>query len=119
MYNELGVLLQIILSPHCHKTAQITADTTTPPESVSLYVPVSHFLLGRLLQLQYIVQDEQCQEVTDVWLKETGGGNCCGSEKTRADRSVAEATYQKVMESTLSEDNCFKITTVSYMAAIM
>ncbi|XP_067943768.1 paired amphipathic helix protein Sin3a-like isoform X2 [Watersipora subatra] len=61
-------------------------------------------------QLQYIVTDELCRDVTDNWMKETSNDATGGEIASREERAIAEGVYRKRMETLLSDDNCFEIT---------
>uniref|UniRef100_A0A4W4GRZ9 Paired amphipathic helix protein Sin3a n=1 Tax=Electrophorus electricus TaxID=8005 RepID=A0A4W4GRZ9_ELEEL len=60
-------------------------------------------------QLQHIVSDEICVQVTDLYLSEGGCGATGGSLSTQASRAAAESTYQRKAEQLLSDENCFKL----------
>nr|XP_061780884.1 paired amphipathic helix protein Sin3a-like isoform X1 [Nerophis lumbriciformis]XP_061780885.1 paired amphipathic helix protein Sin3a-like isoform X1 [Nerophis lumbriciformis] len=60
-------------------------------------------------QLQHIVSDEICVQVTDLYLAESANGSCGGSMSTISSRSAAEAAYQRKAEQLMSDENCFKV----------
>ncbi|XP_054633059.1 SIN3 transcription regulator family member Aa [Dunckerocampus dactyliophorus] len=60
-------------------------------------------------QLQHIVSDEICVQVTDLYLAESANGACGGSMSTLSSRSATEAAYQRKAEQLMSEENCFKV----------
>ncbi|XP_060770363.1 SIN3 transcription regulator family member Aa isoform X1 [Neoarius graeffei] len=60
-------------------------------------------------QLQHIVSDEICVQVTDLFLSESSSSATGGSLSTQATRSTAEATYQRKAEQLMSDENCFKL----------
>ncbi|XP_013418836.1 paired amphipathic helix protein Sin3a isoform X2 [Lingula anatina] len=61
-------------------------------------------------QLQHIVGDDICIQVTDMFLQEKQNGVTCGSVSMQQQRMAAEAAYQKKVEQILSDENCFKTT---------
>lgn len=60
-------------------------------------------------QLQHIVSDEICVQVTDMYLSESSGSATGGSLSTQATRSPAELTYQRKAEQLMADENCFKV----------
>ncbi|KAF7701781.1 hypothetical protein HF521_001064 [Silurus meridionalis] len=60
-------------------------------------------------QLQHIVSDEICVQVTDLYLSESNITATGGSISTQATRSTAESTYQRKAEQLMSDENCFKL----------
>lgn len=60
-------------------------------------------------QLQHIVSDEICVQVTDLYLSECANNATCGSQSTQASRAGAETTYQRKAEQLMSDENCFKV----------
>ncbi|XP_077939290.1 SIN3 transcription regulator family member Aa isoform X2 [Gasterosteus aculeatus] len=60
-------------------------------------------------QLQHIVSDEICIQVTDLYLSESASGANGGTASTQSSRSPAEATYQRRAEQLMSDENCFKV----------
>ncbi|KAM9375855.1 LOW QUALITY PROTEIN: SIN3 transcription regulator family member Aa [Pholidichthys leucotaenia] len=60
-------------------------------------------------QLQHIVSDEICVQVTDLYLAESANGASGGSASTQSSRSSAEAIYQRKAEQLMSDENCFKV----------
>uniref|UniRef100_A0A8D3E1U0 Paired amphipathic helix protein Sin3a n=1 Tax=Scophthalmus maximus TaxID=52904 RepID=A0A8D3E1U0_SCOMX len=60
-------------------------------------------------QLQHIVSDEICIQVTDLYLAESADGASGGTASTQSSRSSAEAMYQRKAEQTMSDENCFKV----------
>ncbi|MCJ8736202.1 hypothetical protein PDJAM_G00256140 [Pangasius djambal] len=60
-------------------------------------------------QLQHIVSDEICVQVTDLYLSESTSSATGGSLSTQATRSTAEATYQRKAEQLMADENCFKL----------
>lgn len=61
-------------------------------------------------QLQHIVSDEICVQVTDSYLTESANGATGGALSSQASRSSAEALYQRKAEQIMSDENCFKVT---------
>lgn len=61
------------------------------------------------LQLQHIVSDEICVQVTDLYLAESFNGASGGTVSTQSSRSSAEAIYQRKAEQLMSDENCFKV----------
>ncbi|KAI4826057.1 hypothetical protein KUCAC02_021709 [Chaenocephalus aceratus] len=59
-------------------------------------------------QLQHIVSDEICVQVTDLYLSESTNSASGGTLSTQASRSSAETLYQRRAEQ-MSDENCFKV----------
>lgn len=74
---------------------------TAPSRSLS---PRSSFW-----QLQHIVSDEICVQVTDLYLSENNNGATGGLLASQSSRNLLEATYQRKAEQLMSEENCFKV----------
>uniref|UniRef100_A0A667XYG5 SIN3 transcription regulator family member Aa n=1 Tax=Myripristis murdjan TaxID=586833 RepID=A0A667XYG5_9TELE len=62
-------------------------------------------------QLQHMVSDEICVQLTDLYLAESANGATGGSISTQPSRSSAEAIYHRKAEQLMSEENCFKVNT--------
>ncbi|XP_065145319.1 paired amphipathic helix protein Sin3a [Paramisgurnus dabryanus] len=60
-------------------------------------------------QLQHIVSDEICVQVTDLYLSECANKATGGSQSTQTSRSGGEAAYQRKAEQLMSDENCFKL----------
>ncbi|XP_076143932.1 paired amphipathic helix protein Sin3a-like [Alosa pseudoharengus] len=60
-------------------------------------------------QLQHIVSDEICVQVTELYLSECANRATGGPLATQSSRSTAEATYQRKAEQLMSDENCFKL----------
>ncbi|XP_021549741.1 paired amphipathic helix protein Sin3a isoform X4 [Neomonachus schauinslandi] len=60
-------------------------------------------------QLQHIVSDEICVQVTDLYLAENNNGATGGQLNTQTSRSLLESTYQRKAEQLMSDENCFKL----------
>ncbi|XP_054889239.1 SIN3 transcription regulator family member Aa [Poeciliopsis prolifica] len=60
-------------------------------------------------QLQHIVSDEICVQVTDLHLAESGNGAAGGVASAQASMSLAETAYQRKAEQLMSDENCFKV----------
>ncbi|XP_029430673.1 paired amphipathic helix protein Sin3a [Rhinatrema bivittatum] len=60
-------------------------------------------------QLQHIVSDEICVQVTDLYLLESNIGATGGLLATQASRTLTEAAYQRKAEQSMSDENCFKL----------
>uniref|UniRef100_A0A671Q6S6 Paired amphipathic helix protein Sin3a-like n=1 Tax=Sinocyclocheilus anshuiensis TaxID=1608454 RepID=A0A671Q6S6_9TELE len=60
-------------------------------------------------QLQHIVSDEICVQVTDLYLSEFANKATGGSLSTQASRGSAESAYQRKAEQLMSDENCFKL----------
>ncbi|XP_026123713.1 paired amphipathic helix protein Sin3a isoform X1 [Carassius auratus] len=60
-------------------------------------------------QLQHIVSDEVCVQVTDLFLSEFANKATGGSLSTQASRGSAESAYQRKAEQLMSDENCFKL----------
>ncbi|TRY93571.1 hypothetical protein DNTS_016418 [Danionella cerebrum] len=60
-------------------------------------------------QLQHIVSDEICVQVTDLYLSECANKATGGSLSTQTSRNSAETSYQRKSEQLLPDENCFKL----------
>ncbi|KAM4619084.1 SIN3 transcription regulator family member Aa isoform 3-T5 [Polymixia lowei] len=60
-------------------------------------------------QLQHMVSDEICVQVTDLYLAESANGATGGTIPTQPSRSSAEAVYHRKAEQLMSDENCFKL----------
>ncbi|KAK7891789.1 hypothetical protein WMY93_023752 [Mugilogobius chulae] len=60
-------------------------------------------------QLQHIVSDEICVQVTDLYLSESSNTATGGALSTQTSRSAAESLYQRKAEQVMSDENCFKV----------
>ncbi|XP_026860564.1 paired amphipathic helix protein Sin3a isoform X2 [Electrophorus electricus] len=60
-------------------------------------------------QLQHIVSDEICIQVTDLFLSECSTKASGGSVATQANRASAEVVYQRKAEQLMADENCFKL----------
>ncbi|KAM9493615.1 paired amphipathic helix protein Sin3a isoform 3-T3 [Clarias gariepinus] len=60
-------------------------------------------------QLQHIVSDEICVQVTDLYLSECSNKATGGTTSTQSSRSSSEASYQRKAEQLMAEENCFKL----------
>ncbi|KAM4677170.1 paired amphipathic helix protein Sin3a isoform 2-T3 [Discoglossus pictus] len=60
-------------------------------------------------QLQHIVSDEICVQVTELYLSESNSNATGGLLSTQASRSLSEANYQRKAEQLMSDENCFKL----------
>lgn len=60
-------------------------------------------------QLQHIVSDEICVQVTDLYLAENNNGATGGQLNTQTSRSLLESAYQRKAEQLMSDENCFKL----------
>lgn len=73
-----------------------------------------HLIIFRVwFQLQHLVCDDICVQCMDLYIQEKktdGGGGLCA---TAMQRSTHEATYQRKAELKLTDENCYKIHTVS------
>lgn len=67
-----------------------------------LFAPLS-------LQLQHIVSDEICVQVTDLYLSECSNKATGGTTSTQSSRASAETNYQRKAEQLMAEENCFKV----------
>ncbi|GCC33566.1 SIN3 transcription regulator family member Aa isoform X1 [Chiloscyllium punctatum] len=61
-------------------------------------------------QLQHIVSDEICIQVTDLYLAESSNCATGGPLATISSRVVIESNYQRKAEQLMSDENCFKLT---------
>uniref|UniRef100_A0A4W5Q4Q8 Paired amphipathic helix protein Sin3a n=2 Tax=Hucho hucho TaxID=62062 RepID=A0A4W5Q4Q8_9TELE len=60
-------------------------------------------------QLQHIVSDEICVQVTDLYLAEGTNGATGGPLSTQTSRASTEGCYQRKAEQIMSDENCFKL----------
>ncbi|XP_033823560.1 SIN3 transcription regulator family member Aa isoform X1 [Periophthalmus magnuspinnatus] len=60
-------------------------------------------------QLQHIVSDEICVQVTDLYLSESSNSATGGGLSTQTTRGAAESLYQRKAEQIMSDENCFKV----------
>uniref|UniRef100_A0A8C7L878 SIN3 transcription regulator family member Aa n=1 Tax=Oncorhynchus kisutch TaxID=8019 RepID=A0A8C7L878_ONCKI len=60
-------------------------------------------------QLQHIVSDEICVQVTDLYLAEGTNGATGGPLPTQTSRASTEGCYQRKAEQIMSDENCFKV----------
>ncbi|KAI4878092.1 hypothetical protein NFI96_027888 [Prochilodus magdalenae] len=60
-------------------------------------------------QLQHIVSDEICVQVTDLYLSECANKATGGTTSSQASRAGVEAAYQRKAEQLMSGENCFKL----------
>uniref|UniRef100_A0A8D9BTT3 Paired amphipathic helix protein Sin3a n=1 Tax=Cacopsylla melanoneura TaxID=428564 RepID=A0A8D9BTT3_9HEMI len=60
-------------------------------------------------QLQHLVSDETCIECYETFLKESKKSATGGLCETAHQRLLAEQGYQKKLEVTMTDENCFKI----------
>uniref|UniRef100_A0A8C7N975 SIN3 transcription regulator family member Aa n=1 Tax=Oncorhynchus kisutch TaxID=8019 RepID=A0A8C7N975_ONCKI len=60
-------------------------------------------------QLQHIVSDEICVQVTDLYLAEGTNGATGGPLPTQTSRASTEGCYQRKAEQIMSDENCFKL----------
>lgn len=70
---------------------------------------LAHWLACALFQLQHIVSDEVCVQVTDLYLAENNNGATGGQLNSQPSRSLLESTYQRKAEQLMSDENCFKV----------
>ena len=78
------------------------------PSLSSLLLSLSLSSLS-LSQLQHLVSDEICVQVTDLYLAESTNGATGGPSSSQAARSSTEALYQRKAEQLMSDENCFKV----------
>ncbi|XP_058012260.1 paired amphipathic helix protein Sin3a isoform X3 [Ahaetulla prasina] len=60
-------------------------------------------------QLQHIVSDEICVQVTELYLSESHNGATGGLLPSQSSRSLVETAYQRKAEQLLQDENCFKM----------
>ncbi|XP_028812536.1 paired amphipathic helix protein Sin3a isoform X2 [Denticeps clupeoides] len=60
-------------------------------------------------QLQHIVSDEVCVQVTDLYLSECANKATGGAQLTQSQHSSAEAAYHRKAEQIMANENCFKL----------
>ncbi|XP_015280259.1 PREDICTED: paired amphipathic helix protein Sin3a [Gekko japonicus] len=60
-------------------------------------------------QLQHIVSDEICVQVTELYLTENANGATGGLLSTQSSRALVETAYQRKAEHLMQDENCFKL----------
>jgi hypothetical protein len=70
---------------------------------------LAHWPACALFQLQHIVSDEVCVQVTDLYLAENNNGATGGQLNSQTSRSLLESAYQRKAEQLMSDENCFKV----------
>ncbi|XP_072837916.2 paired amphipathic helix protein Sin3a isoform X1 [Pogona vitticeps] len=60
-------------------------------------------------QLQHIVSDEICVQVTELYLSESNNGATGGLLSSQSSRSLVETAYQRKAEQLMQDENCFKL----------
>ncbi|KAI1889403.1 hypothetical protein AGOR_G00162520 [Albula goreensis] len=60
-------------------------------------------------QLQHIVTDDTCVQVTELYLAECVSGATGGALSTQSSRTTVEGLYQRRAEQLMADENCFKI----------
>ncbi|XP_056132358.1 paired amphipathic helix protein Sin3b [Lampris incognitus] len=60
-------------------------------------------------QLQHLVSDEVCLQVTDLYLAERKRGAAGGNLSSQCVRAAWETSYQWKSERVMAEENCFKV----------
>ncbi|XP_051760552.1 paired amphipathic helix protein Sin3b isoform X1 [Ctenopharyngodon idella] len=60
-------------------------------------------------QLQHLVSDEVCLQVTELYLAERKRGAAGGNLSSQCVRAAWEASYQWKAERVMAEENCFKV----------
>uniref|UniRef100_A0A672RHJ3 Paired amphipathic helix protein Sin3a-like n=1 Tax=Sinocyclocheilus grahami TaxID=75366 RepID=A0A672RHJ3_SINGR len=60
-------------------------------------------------QLQHIVSEEICVQVTELYLSESSHSATGGSLLTQSSRAPVEMSYQHKAEQLMSDENCFKL----------
>ncbi|XP_056585636.1 paired amphipathic helix protein Sin3b isoform X2 [Triplophysa dalaica] len=60
-------------------------------------------------QLQHLVSDEVCLQVTELYLSERKRGAAGGNLSSQCVRAAWEASYQWKAERVMAEENCFKV----------
>uniref|UniRef100_A0A8C1DYC8 Paired amphipathic helix protein Sin3a n=1 Tax=Cyprinus carpio carpio TaxID=630221 RepID=A0A8C1DYC8_CYPCA len=60
-------------------------------------------------QLQHMVSEEICVQVTELYLSESSHSATGGSLLTQSSRAPAEVSYQRKAEQLMSDENCFKL----------
>lgn len=79
---------------------------------VFIVSPLTHVnVLLSPSQLQHIVSDEICVQVTELYLSECANRATGGPQATQSTRTGAEAAYQRKAEQLMSDENCFKVQT--------
>lgn len=75
----------------------------------NLFYSFFSFFCFSFPQLQHIVSDEICVQVTDLYLSECANNATGGSQSTQASRGGGETAYQRKAEQLMSDENCFKV----------
>ncbi|KAJ7311247.1 hypothetical protein JRQ81_006861 [Phrynocephalus forsythii] len=60
-------------------------------------------------QLQHIVSDDICVQVTELYLSEINNGATGGLLPSQSSRSLVETAYQRKVEQLMQDENCFKL----------
>ncbi|XP_015745966.1 paired amphipathic helix protein Sin3a isoform X2 [Python bivittatus] len=60
-------------------------------------------------QLQHIVSDEICVQVTELYLSESHNSATGGLLTSQSSRSLVETAYQRKAEQLMQDENCFKM----------
>ncbi|XP_071826257.1 paired amphipathic helix protein Sin3a-like isoform X2 [Apostichopus japonicus] len=63
-------------------------------------------------QLQNLVVEDTCLQITDFYLSETGTGATGGTMASAPARVSQESAYQRKVEQLIPDENCFKVTYV-------
>nr|XP_012314131.1 paired amphipathic helix protein Sin3a-like [Aotus nancymaae] len=93
---------------------QVACTTEWRCDRNNLYHGQTAFTIDKLIQsivrqLQHIVSDEICVQVTDLYLAENNNGATGDQLNTQNSRSLLESTYQRKAEQLMSDENCFKL----------
>lgn len=60
-------------------------------------------------QLQHIVSDEICVQMTELYLSENSNGATGGMLSSQSSRALVETAYQRKAEQLMQDENCFKL----------
>ncbi|XP_051951090.1 paired amphipathic helix protein Sin3b-like isoform X2 [Xyrauchen texanus] len=86
-------------------------DTLREMFTIHAYIgfTVDKLIQNIVRQLQHLVSDEVCLQVTELYLSERKRGAAGGNLSSQCVRAAWEASYQWKAERVMSEENCFKV----------
>lgn len=100
-------LIQSIVRQVSVRSIHISCSHESLQTKKKMFSTLTQFLLAN--QLQHIVSDEICIQVTDLYLSESTNGATGGTLSTQSSRSSTEAAYQRKAEQLMSDENCFRV----------
>ncbi|XP_065104497.1 paired amphipathic helix protein Sin3b isoform X1 [Paramisgurnus dabryanus] len=86
-------------------------DTLREMFTIHAYIgfTVDKLIQNIVRQLQHLVSDEVCLQVTELYLSERKKGAAGGNLSSQCVRAAWEASYQWKAERVMAEENCFKV----------